>query len=90
MIISVLNRIKRLNVQSEESLNDALGLVAQLEERPVLLEWLRWIRKEATLLRSAEGLEIVRKTYFLAGQRGDFDSYCIALEWTRDAEKRFY
>jgi predicted phage terminase large subunit-like protein len=90
MIISVLSKIKRLSVQTEESLSDAFGLITQLEERPVLLEWLRWLRSEAAKLRTVEGLELVRKTYFLAGQRGDFDSYCIALEWYRDAEKRFY
>ena len=90
MIISVLNRIKRLSVQTEESLNDALGLAVQLDERATLLDWLRWIRKEATLLRTADALEIVRKTYFAAARKGDFDSYCVALEWYRSPEKRFY
>ena len=90
MLENVLNRIKNLPRQTEESLNDALSLVSQIQERTVLLEWLRWIRKEATLLKTADGLEIVRKTYFLAGKRGDFDSYCIALEWHRSPEKRFY
>lgn len=90
MLEKVLNRIKNLPQQTEESLNDALALIVQLEDRPVLLEWLRWVRKEATVLRSAAGLEIVKKTYFIAGQRGDFDSYCIALEWYRSPEKRFY
>ena len=87
MYENLLNRIKRLPKQTEESLNDALGLIVQMEGG---LEWLRWVRTEATLLRTAESLEIVRKTYFLAGQRGDFDSYCIALEWNRSPEKRFY
>ena len=90
MITSVLNRIKCLVEQTEESLNDALGLIVQLEERELLLEWLRWVRKEAMKIRSVEGLEIVRKTYFVAARRGDFDSYCIALEWNRSPEKRFY
>jgi hypothetical protein len=90
MLEKVLNRIKGLRRQTEDSLKDALGLAVQLEDRSVLLEWLRWIRKEATLLKSAEGLEIVKKTYFIAGQRGDFDSYCIALEWYRSPDKRFY
>ena len=89
-IISILERIKQLPSQSEESLNDALGLIVQLGTREELLEWLRWVRKEAMTLRSAESLEIVRKTYFVAARRGDFDSYCIALEWNRSPEKRFY
>lgn len=90
MLENILNRIKNLPRQTEESLNDAMGLIVQIEDRSTLLEWLRWIRKEAMLLKSAEGLELVRKTYFVAGQRGDFDSYCIALEWYRSPEKRFY
>lgn len=90
MLINVLNRIKKLNVQTEESLNDALGLIVQIEDKSELLEWLRWVRREALRLRSAGALEITRKTYFLAGQRGDLDSYCIALEWYRSPEKRFY
>lgn len=90
MIENVLNRIKRLPEQTEESLNDALGLIVQLESPLTAREWLRWVRKEATTLRSAAGLEIVRKTYFLAAQRGFFDEYCIALEWNRSPEKRFY
>ena len=90
MIVSLLNRIRGLAVQTEETLNDALSLIVQLEERESLLVWLRWVRKEAMTLKSVESLEIVRKTYFLAGRRGDFDSYCIALEWNRSPEKRFY
>ena len=90
MIVSVLERIKGLSEQTEESLNDALGLIVQLEERELLLEWLRWVRKEAMKMRSVDALEIVRKTYFVAARRGDFDSYCIALEWNRSPEKRFY
>ena len=90
MLINVLNRIKGLKKQTDESLTDALGLIVQLEDREMLLDWLQWVRKEAMVLRTAESLEITRKTYFLAGQRGDLDSYCIALEWYRSPEKRFY
>ena len=84
---NTLKKIKSLSKQSEETLNDAFGLTTLLDEP---LEWLRWIRREATALRTAESLEIVRKTYFEAGRKGDFDSYCIALEWYRSPEKRFY
>ena len=89
MLEKVLNRIKALPVQTEESLNDALGLVAQIEDEKKLLDWLRWIRREARELRTAEGLEISRKTYFLAGKHS-FDDYMIACEWNREPKARFW
>ena len=89
MLEKVLNRIKALPVQTEESLNDALGLVAQMEDEKELLEWLRWLRREARELRTAEGLEITRKTYFLAGKYS-FDDYMIACEWNREPKARFW
>ena len=58
---NTLKKIKSLPKQSEESLNDAFGLATLLDEP---IEWLRWIRKEAMSLRTAESLEIVKKTYF--------------------------
>ena len=84
---NTLKKIKSLSKQNEETLNDALGL-AMLLDSP--MEWIRWIRKEAMALRTAEALEIVKNTYFFAARKGDFDSYCIALEWYREPEKRFY
>lgn len=86
MYENLLNRIKRLPKQTEESLNDALGLIVQMEGG---LEWLRWVRKEATLLRTAESLEIVRKTYMLGG-RYNFDDFMIAMEWNREPKARFW
>lgn len=90
MLKNVLNRIKRLPAQTEESLNDALGLIVQIEDPKEIIEWCIWVRSEARKLLSVEGFEITKKTYFLAAQNGDFDSYCIALEWYRSPEKRFY
>ena len=90
MLEKVLNRIKSLPKQTEETLEDALGLIVQLESPTVAREWLSWVRKEAMLLRSTDALKIVRKTYFMAAQRGFFDEYCIALEWNRPPEKQFY
>lgn len=90
MVIHVLNRIKRLPKQTEESLTDALGLIVQIEERKEVLGWLIWLRKEAMSIRTAKALDLVKKTYIVAAQKGDFDSYCIALEWDRAPEKRFY
>ena len=63
---NTLKKIKSLPKQTEETLNDAFGLAVTLEDP---MEWLRWIRKEAMALRTAESLEIVRKTYFIGGSQ---------------------
>lgn len=89
MLENILNRIKNLPKQTEESLNDALGLVVQLEDSKKIVEWSRWVRREAMSLRTAESLEIVRKTYFLAG-RHNFDDYMVACEWDREPKARFW
>ena len=89
MLESVLNRIKNLPSQTEETLNDALGLAVQITEIPVTMEWMRWIRREAMVLRTAEALEIVRKTYFFCGQHS-FDDYMVACEWNRETKARFW
>lgn len=89
MIENLLNRIKSLPKQTEESLNDALGLIVQIEEPKVLLEWVRWVRREAMSLRTAASLEIVRKTYMLGG-RHNFDDFMVAMEWNREPKARFW
>lgn len=86
---NILEKIKRLPEQTEESLNDAMGLIVQLEEPGSILEWCRWVRKEARILRTAEAYEIVRKTYFLAG-RYNFDDFMVAMEWNREPKARFW
>lgn len=85
----LLERIRRLPQQTEESLNDALGLIVQLEEPGEIVELCRWVRREARALGTAEALEIVRKAYFLAG-RYSFDDYMIACEWSREPRARFW
>ncbi len=65
---------------------DAYVLICQLDSNR---EWLLWLRKEAMKIRSAEALELVRKTYFL-GARDNFDDYMIACEWNREPKARFW
>lgn len=89
MLENLLNRIKSISRQTEDSLNDALGLVVQLEEPEEILEWTRWIRREAMALRTPAALEIVRKCYFLAA-RHNFDDFMIAMEWRREPQARFW
>lgn len=88
-MLKILERIKNLPNQTEESLTDALGLVVQLEDPHEIVAWCRWVRSEARNLRTAEALEIVRKTYFLAG-RHNFDDFMIAMEWRREPKARFW
>jgi predicted phage terminase large subunit-like protein len=90
LLHKILERIKRLSKQTEESLSDALGLIVQLEDKQAAREWLSWVRSEARAFKSLKAYDLIRKSYFLAAQYGDFDSYCIALEWNRSPEKRFY
>lgn len=89
-MLKLLNRIKNLPRQTEESLNDALGLVVQLDDPKEIVSGCRWVRSEARKLPpSAEALGIVRKTYFLAG-RHNFDDFMIAMEWNREPNARFW
>lgn len=85
----ILERIKHLPRQTEESLNDALGLVVQLDDPQGIVAWCRWVRLEARRLRTAASFEILRKTYFLAG-RYHFDDFMIAMEWNRVSNARFW
>ncbi len=89
MIENLLNRIKSLPQQTEESLNDALGLIVQIKDTQKLLEWTRWVRREAHAMRTAASFEIVKKTYFLGGQHS-FDDYMVACEWNREPRARFW
>ena len=89
MLEKVLYRIKAQPIQTEESLSDALGLIVQIEEPAKLLEWVRWVRKEARALRTAKSLEIVKQAYFLAA-RHNFDDFMIAMEWNREPKARFW
>lgn len=88
-MLKLLERIRKLPSQTEESLNDALGLVVQLEESNEIVFWCRWIRSEARKLKTAEAFEIIRKTYFLSG-RHNFDDYMVACEWNREPKARFW
>lgn len=89
MLEKVLYRIKAQVQQTEESLEDAMGLIVQIDDPAKLLEWVRWVRKEAMRLRTAKSLEIVKQTYFLAA-RHSFDDFMIAMEWNREPKARFW
>lgn len=52
------------------------------------------LRATATINRDSWGVanyyEFTRECYKSGAMDGNFDDYCIFLEWERDAEKRFY
>ena len=73
-----------------EKLDDLFSMVRLCEDLQERREWLLYVRSEARKLRSPDAYELIRKTYVQGAQDGSFDDYCIALEWYRDAEKRFY
>lgn len=84
--MDIIERIMRLPQQTEESLNDALGLIIQTGDTR---ERLLWVRREAMKLRTVAGLEIVRKTYFHGGT-SNFDDFMVAMEWNREPQARFW
>ena len=92
----VIGKIQKLPRQTEETLADAFDLLRQectAETGPVapeIIEVNRWIRSEARKLRTADMLELVKKTYIFGARHCMFEDYMIALEWNREPEKRFY
>ena len=68
MKIAVIERIKKLPKQTEETLHDALSVLFSIEDRKSVDHYVKWIRTEATKLRTAEAYEIIKRTYLFAGQ----------------------
>ena len=91
--MDIKERIKRV-IETKgpdmENLNDLFSMVMRCEENSARRKWLVYVRSEARKLRSPEAYELIRKTYVFGAQDGSFDDYCIALEWYRSPEKRFY
>lgn len=73
-----------------EKLGDLFSMVCHCEDKEKRREWLLYVRSEARKLLTADAYELLRKTYVPGAQDGSFDDYCIALEWYRAPEKRFY
>lgn len=73
-----------------EKLKDLYDIVSVCEDKAERREWLLYVRKMAREVPSADAYELMHQTYILGARDGSFDDYCIALEWNRDPEKRFY
>ena len=89
MEIAVIERIKRLPRQTEESLRDALSVLFSIEDRKSVDHYVKWIRAEAMKLRTAEAYELIKRTYLFAGQYS-FDDFMVAMEWNREPQARFW
>lgn len=87
--IPVIERIKRLPQQTEESLYDAFSVLLGVEDRRSVDHYVRWIRSEAQKSKTAEMYKLIRQTYMFAGQY-DFDSFMIAMEFDREPKARFW
>ena len=88
--MEILKKIQNLKKQTKSTLTDALSLAAGLEDREELHKICVWVRKEARQIYDPLIMDLIYNSYVMEAQRGDFDAYCIALEWYRDPEKRFY
>lgn len=87
--IPIIEKIKRLPKQTEESLRDAFSVISGVEDRRSVDHYVRWIRAEAKKLRTAEAYDLIRQTYMFAGQY-NFDDFMIAMEWKREPKARFW
>lgn len=89
MEIPVIEKIKRLPEQTEESLRDVLSVLYSVENRSEADDYVKWIRSEARKIRSVGAYNLIRDTYFYAGQY-DFDAFMIGMEWNREPQARFW
>ena len=89
MEIAVIEKIKRLPKQTEESLRDAFSVLMSVEDRKSVDDYVRWVRAEARKIRSVDMYELIKQTYFYAGQYS-FDDFMIAMEWNREPQARFW
>jgi hypothetical protein len=89
MEIAVIEKIKRLPKQTEESLRDTFSVLMGVEDRKSVDHYVRWIREEAKKIRSVDMYELIKRTYIYAGQYS-FDDFMIAMEWNREPQARFW
>ena len=73
-----------------ETLRDLFDALRLCEDPAEKRAWLLYVRKMCRGINDERVYELMRLTYVLGAQDGNFDDYCIALEWYRAPEKRFY
>ena len=89
MKIPIIEKIKSLPKQTEETLRDAFSVLLSVEDRHEADEYVKWIREEAKKIRTVSMYELIRNTYFYAGQY-NFDAFMVGMEWNREPQARFW
>ena len=87
--IPVIERIKRLPQQTEESLTDVMGVLMGIKDRRSVDHYVKWLRREVRNFRTPEMYNLLKQTYMYAGQY-KFDDFMIAMEWKREPKARFW
>lgn len=87
--IPIIERIKRLPLQTEESLEDVYSLLLNVQDGKSVDHYVRWLRSEAQKFKNAKMYDLIRRTYIYAG-RYNFDAFMIAMEWNREPKARFW
>ncbi len=91
--MDIKEKIKRAierNGADYEKLRDLFDMVRICEDKEEKRKWLLYVRQTARTIKSADVYELIRRTYVQGSRDGNFDDCCIALEWNRSPEKRFY
>ena len=89
LTIDIIEKIMRFPQQTEETLTDVFGILKGIEDRKSVDHYVKWVRSEATKLRTADMYELIRQTYMYSGQYS-FDDFMIAMEWNREPRARFW
>lgn len=87
--IDIIEKIKSFPVQTEETLTDVFGILKGIKDRKSVDHYVKWVRAEATKLRTANMYDLIRQTYMYSGQYS-FDDFMIAMEWNREPKARFW
>ena len=75
-MIPVIEKIMNLPQQTEETLTDVFSVLWGIEDRKSVDHYVRWVRGEARKIPSEAMYNLVRDTYFYAGQYS-FDDFMI-------------
>lgn len=73
-----------------DKLRDLYDVSQLCEDKAERRKWLLYVRKVAKTVIGGDAYNLVHQTYVKGAQDGSFDDYCVALEWNRSPEKRFY
>jgi len=87
--IDIIEKIMGFPKQTEETLTDVFGILKGIDDRKSVDHYIKWVRSEATKLRTADMYDLIRQTYMYSGQYS-FDDFMIAMEWNREPKARFW